>query len=65
MLLLYTWMGALGGRNWWWHLSDEGVWQRDAWERRPNAAWAKTVTEVLPPEHTKIEEGIDVGRGLR
>ena len=65
VLLLYTWMGELGGRNWWWHQSDEGVWQRDAWERRPNAAWAKTVTEVLPPEHTKIEEGIDVGRGLR
>ena len=65
VLLLYTWMGDLGGRNWWWHQSDEGVWQRDAWERRPNAAWAKTVTEVLQPEHTKIEEGIDVGRGLQ
>ena len=65
VLLLYTWMGELGGRNWWWHQSDEGVWQRDAWERQPNAAWAKTVSEVLSPEHTKIEEGIDVGRGLR
>jgi hypothetical protein len=65
VLLLYTWMGELGGRNWWWHPSDEGVWQRDAWERQSNAAWAKTVTEVLSPEHTAIEEGIDVGRELR
>ena len=65
VLLLYTWMGELGGRNWWWHQSGEGVWQRDAWERQPNAAWAKTVTEVVSPEHTAIEEGIDVGRGLR
>ncbi|MDE0920962.1 MAG: dimethylsulfonioproprionate lyase family protein [Arenicellales bacterium] len=65
VLLLYTWMGELGGRNWWWHPSGEGVWQRDAWERQPNAAWAKTVTEVLSPEHTGIEAGIDVGRDLR
>jgi hypothetical protein len=65
VLLLYTWMGELGGRNWWWHQSGEGVWQRDAWERQSNAAWAKTVAEVLSPEHTAIEEGIDVGRELR
>jgi mannose-6-phosphate isomerase-like protein (cupin superfamily) len=65
VLLLYTWMGELGGRNWWWHQSGEGVWQRDAWERQPNAAWAKTVTEVLSQEHTGIEAGIDVGRDLR
>ena len=66
VLLLYTWMGELGGRNWWWHQSGEGVWQRDAWERQPNAAWAKTVTEVLSPEHIAIgEEGIDLGRDLR
>jgi hypothetical protein len=65
VLLLYTWMGELGGRNWWWHQSGEGVWQRDAWERQPNAAWAKTVTEVLSSERTAIEEGIDVGRDLR
>ena len=65
VLLLYTWMGELGGRNWWWHQSGEGVWQRDAWERQPNAAWAKTVTEVLSQEHTGIEEGLDVGRDLR
>ena len=65
VLLLYTWMGELGGRNWWWHQSGEGVWQRDAWERQPNAAWAKTVTEVLSQEHTAIEEGLDVGRSFR
>ena len=66
VLLLYTWLGELGGRNWWWHQSGEGVWRREAWERQANAAWAKTVTEVLSPEHTAIEEqGIDLGRGLR
>ncbi|MBO68724.1 MAG: hypothetical protein CL398_10480 [Acidiferrobacteraceae bacterium] len=48
VLLLYIWLGEFGGKNWWWHKDDNGVWQREAWERQPDAVWAKTITEVVP-----------------
>ena len=49
VLLLYSWLGELGGRNWWWHRDANGDWHRDAWERQPDAVWVKTATELVSP----------------
>jgi len=48
VLLLYIWLGEFGGKNWWWYKDANKIWQREAWERQPDAIWTKTVTEAVP-----------------
>ena len=65
VLLLYSWLGELGGRNWWWHRDANGNWYRDAWERQPDAVWEKTATEVVSPSEVgaaKMEINKNGGR---
>ena len=52
VLLLWTWLGEFGGRNWWWHRQKDGSWRRDAWERSEDASWIKTASEPIP--HAEI-----------
>ena len=56
VLLLYSWLGEFGGRNWWWRQDATGDWHRDAWERQRDAIWAKTVTEVVPPSKVLVHQ---------
>jgi len=65
VLLLYSWLGELGGRNWWWHKDANCDWYREAWERQPDAVWAKTATEVVSPSEVgaaKMEISKNGGR---
>ena len=48
VLLLWTWLGEFGGRNWWWHQQQDGSWRRDAWERSEDASWVQTLSEPIP-----------------
>ena len=48
VLLLWTWLGEFGGRNWWWHRQKDGSWRRDAWERSEDASWVQTASEPIP-----------------
>jgi quercetin dioxygenase-like cupin family protein len=47
VLLLWTWLGEFGGRNWWWHRQNDGSWRRDAWERSEDASWVQTASEPI------------------
>ena len=66
VLLLYSWLGELSGRNWWWHKDANCGWYREAWERQPDLAWAKTATEVVSPSEVgaaKMEISQNGGSG--
>ena len=50
VLLLYCWLGQLGGRQWWWRQDSEGHWHRDAYERTARASWERTASEAVPAD---------------
>jgi len=50
VLLLYCWLGELGGRQWWWRQDSDGHWHRDAYERTARASWERTASEAVPAD---------------
>jgi quercetin dioxygenase-like cupin family protein len=50
VLLLYCWLGELGGRQWWWRQDSDGHWHRDAYERTARASWERTASQAVPAD---------------
>ena len=50
VLLAYVWVGDLHDPNWWWSRSEDGSWQRTAWQRKPGEPFRPVRSETVTPE---------------